>query len=105
MDIDDNEYDIHKANVKSIGLAIFGIITFIINVVADKFLPNVISEFLSVSWWVALWDIIEFQVLDKEEDKWERLNNQQLYDCTFSFVFDIDENGNTIKEEKKLLKN
>lgn len=99
MNIDDNEYDISQANKRSNILAIAGTILLIINVLIDKYIGAVISNFLSVVWWVAIWDMIEIQILDNGDKKFERLNNQQLYDCTFSFVFDIDENGNIIKEE------
>lgn len=106
MDIDDNEYDISRANKRSVILAIVGLVLLSLNVLLDEFIGSigsVLSNFLCVVWWVAIWDMIELQILDNGEKKWERLNNQQLYDCTFSFVFDIDENGNVI-EEKDLIK-
>ena len=32
--------------------------------------------------------MVEILVLDNQEIKWKRLNNQQLYDSTVKFVFD-----------------
>lgn len=89
MEIDDNEYDMSIANRRSIILAIVGIVLLIINVLTDRYIGSVLSNFLSVVWWVAIWDMIELQILDNGESKWKRLNNQQLYDSTVEFVFDL----------------
>lgn len=102
MNIDDNEYDISRVNKKSKVLAVVGIILLIINVLTDKYIGSVISNFLTVVWWIALWDMIELQIFDNEDKKMERLNNQQLYDCTFSFIFDVDKNENTIKNKEEV---
>ena len=51
-------------------------------------LGTIFSNFLSVVWWVAIWDMIEILVIGNQEIKWKRLNNQQLYDSTVRFVFD-----------------
>lgn len=104
MNIDDNEYDISRANKLSAIFAIVGIFLLIVNVLFDKIIKTetVFSNFLSVVWWVAIWDMIELLVIDNSEKKWDRLNNQQLYDCTYSFVFDVDKKGNIIEEKEKI---
>lgn len=91
MEIDDNEYDISVANKKSAVLAIIGGILLIINVLTEKYLNSVISNILCVIWWLAIWDMLEIQLLDNGESKRNRLNNQQLYDSKVEFVFDLDE--------------
>ncbi len=91
MEIDDNDYDMSVVNKKSLGLAIVGIILLIVQCLLERFLGEVISNFLCVIWWVAIWDMIELQILDNEEIKWKRLNNLQLYDSVIKFVFDETE--------------
>ena len=48
--------------------------------------------------------MIEILILDNQEIKWKRLNNQQLYDSTIKFAFDdkIDEEDK-LKEEESLI--
>lgn len=104
MDIDDDEYDISRANKKSLGLAIVGVLLLIINFLTYKYVGSIISDLITVIWWVAIWDMVEIQIFDKGDKKWDRLNNQQLYDSTFSFIFDIDENGDVIKNEEETQK-
>lgn len=94
IEIDDVEFDMNVANKKSAVLAIVGIILLIINVLIDQYIGSVLSNFLCVVWWVAIWDMIEMQILDRGEYKWKRLNNQQLYDSTITFVFDDEDNKN-----------
>ena len=96
MEIDDNDYDISIANRRSKILAVVGIILLIINVLTEKYIGSVLSNFLSVVWWVAIWDMIELQILDNGETKWKRLNNLQLYDAKIEFVFDNGKNPEEI---------
>lgn len=90
IEIDDVEYDMMLQNRRSVILLIAGIILLVINIVTDKYIGSIISNFLSVVWWVAIWDTIEIQALDKSENKFKRLNYQQLYDANITFVFDIE---------------
>jgi hypothetical protein len=88
MEIDDNDYDLAIANKRSVILTIIGIILLIINVMTENYIGSVISNFLSVVWWVAIWEMVEIQMIDNSDIKWKRLNNLQLYDSTVEFVFD-----------------
>ncbi len=87
MEIDDNEYDLSVNNKRAWWFTIVGLILLIINILTED-LGRVFSDFLSVVWWVAIWDMVEILVLDNQEIKFKRLNNQQLYDSTIRFVFD-----------------
>ena len=87
MEIDDNEYDLSINNKRALWFAIVGIALLIINILTED-IGRVFSNFLSVVWWVAIWDMVEILVLENQEIKWKRLNNQQLYDSTIKFVFD-----------------
>ena len=90
IEIDDTDYEIMLANRRSIIMAIIGFIVLILNIFADRYFGewSVISNFLCVVWWVAFWDMIEIQTMDKSENKAKRLNYQQLYDAQISFVFE-----------------
>lgn len=88
MEIDDIEYDISLLNKRSIMLAIVGIILLIFNILVDKYIGSILSNFLSVVWWIGIWDSIEIQLLDKTNNKWKRLNYQQLYESEITFVYD-----------------
>lgn len=88
MEIDDIDYDINKANVKSLFFGLIGIILLIINIITEEYIGEVLSNFICVVWWVAIWDLIELQVMDKSELKWKRLNYEQLYHSKITFVFD-----------------
>lgn len=90
IEIDDVEYDIMLQNRRSLLLLVVGIILLSLNILIDKYIGSILSNFLSVVWWVAIWDTIEIQTLDKSENKWKRLNYQQLYDANITFVFDIE---------------
>lgn len=89
MEIDDNEYDLAINNRRALIFAIVGIILLIVNILTEN-LGEIFYNFLSVVWWVAIWDMIEILVLDNQEIKWKRLSNQQLYDSSIKFVFDDD---------------
>lgn len=98
MEIDDNEYDLSINNKRAAIFTVVGIILLIISIIIENY-GRIFADFLSVVWWVAIWDMVEILVLDNQEIKWKRLNNQQLYDSTITFVFDDVENKE--KEEKK----
>ena len=96
MEIDDNEYDLAFNNKRALIFTIVGVILLIINILIED-LGRVFSDFLSVVWWVAIWDMVEILVLDNQDIKFKRLNNQQLYDSTIKFVFEED----NIQENEK----
>ena len=98
MEIDDNEYDLSINNGRAIIFTIVGIIVLIINVLTENLGP-IFTNFLSVVWWVAIWDMIEILLIENREIKWKRLNNQQLYDSTIKFVFDDAVNSENDKNE------
>lgn len=100
MEIDDNEYDLSVNNKRALVYAIVGILLLIVNVVTES-LGTIFSNFLSVVWWVAIWDMIEILAIENQEIKNKRLNNQQLYDSTITFVFDNGVNEEVIKKESK----
>ena len=101
MEIDDNEYDLAINNRRAIIFTIVGVLLLIIHILIENH-GRILADFLSVVWWVAIWDMVEILILGNQEIKWKRLNNQQLYDSTIKFVFDekIDDN----QEEKNLVK-
>ena len=88
MDIDDADYEINRINFRSFIFGIIGIILLIIYLLTEKLVGAVLSNFICVIWWVALWEMVELQTIDKSDLKWKRLNYQQLYDSNITFVFD-----------------
>ena len=88
IEIDDVDYEMMLSNRRSIVLAIIGMILLIVNILTDKYVGSIISNFICVVWWVAIWDMIEIQTLDKSENKAKRLSYQQLYDAQITFVFE-----------------
>ena len=88
MDIDDIDYDISKINSRSLIYGIVGILILIINLITEPILGEVLSNFICVVWWVAIWEMVELQTIEKSDAKWKRLNYQQLYDSEITFVFD-----------------
>lgn len=88
MDIDDIDYDISKINSRSLIYGIVGILILIINLITEPILGEVLSNFICVVWWVAIWVMVELQTIEKSDAKWKRLNYQQLYDSEITFVFD-----------------
>jgi uncharacterized protein YacL len=87
MEIDDIDYDISRVNIKSIVFGIIGLLILIINILTEKHIGAVLSNFICVVWWVAIWEMIELQIMEKTDLKWKRLNYQQLYDADINFVF------------------
>ena len=88
MDIDDADYDIARVNRRSLIYGLIGIIILIINLITEKYIGAVLSNFICVVWWVAIWEMVELQTIEKHDLKWKRLNYQQLYDVEITFVFD-----------------
>ncbi len=93
MEIDELEYNMMEKNRKSLMLCIVGTIILILYILAEKYSNSIIlSELFCIFWWVAIWNVIEMQTLDRREYKEERLNYQQLYDAKVTFVFDEEIN-------------
>ena len=99
MEIDDNEYDLSVNNKRAWWFAIVGMILLTINILTED-ISSILSNFISVVWWVAIWDMVEILVIENQEIKWKRLNNQQLYDSTVEFVFD-DKEDNEVKDKEE----
>ena len=100
MEIDDNEYDLSVNNKRALTFAIVGIILLIINILTED-LGKIFANFLSVVWWVAIWDMVEILALENQDIKGKRLNNQQLYDSKIEFVFDEEVDN---KEDDEIIK-
>ena len=88
MDIDDVDYDITNVNKKSLTFGFIGSLILIINLFTEKFIGAILSNFICVVWWVAIWEMVELQTIDKPDLKWKRINLQQLYDAEITFEFD-----------------
>ncbi len=89
MEIDEVEYDIMVQNRKSLILLIVGVILLIAYILVEKYSSStIISELFCIFWWVAIWNVLEIQTLDKAENIDKRLNFQQLYDANITFVMD-----------------
>lgn len=88
MDIDDADYDINRVNRRSLIYGLIGILILVINLITEKYIGAVLSNFICVVWWVAIWEMVELQTIEKHDLKWKRLNYQQLYDAEITFVFD-----------------
>lgn len=88
LEIEDLYNSQKEENKKSIILLLVGIILLALNLLVDQFLQNsIISNFICVVWWVAIWDMIELQTLDKSESKTKQMKYQQLHDAEIMFVF------------------
>lgn len=88
IEIDDIEYDMMLQNRRSIILLVVGVLLLVVNIFTEKYIGAVLSNFLNIVWWVAIWDMIELQTIEKSDNKWKRLNYQQLYESEIKFVFD-----------------
>lgn len=100
MEIDDNEYDLSINNRRAFLFAIVGITLLIVSILLEN-LGRLFVDFLSVVWWVAIWDMVEILILENREIKWKRLNNQQLYDSAVTFVFDKPKEDTLTSELEK----
>lgn len=87
MEIDDVDYDLSKVNVRSFIYGFIGLLILVINLITEKYIGAVLSNFICVIWWVAIWEMVELQTIEKTDLKWKRLNYQQLYDADITFVF------------------
>lgn len=96
IEIDDVDYDLSINNKKSLAMIIVGLTLLLINILTED-LSRFFGYFLSVVWWVAIWDMIEIQFGENTEARWKRLNYQQLYDATITFVFDEEETNKNNK--------
>lgn len=99
MEIDDNEYDLSINNRRALIFAVVGVLLLIFHIFIENY-GRLFADFLSVVWWVAIWDMVEILALGNQEIKWKRLNNQQLYDSTITFVFDDKENEEKAEIDK-----
>lgn len=99
MEIDDNEYDLSINNRRALIFAVVGVLLLILHIFIENY-GRIFADFLSVVWWVAIWDMVEILALGNQEIKWKRLNNQQLYDSTITFVFDDKENEEKTEIDK-----
>ena len=88
MEIDDMDYEISKVNAKSLVFGFVGFIILMLNLLTEKYIGAVLSNFICVVWWVAIWEMVELQTIKKTELKWKRIKYQQLYDAEISFIFD-----------------
>ena len=88
MEIDDMDYEISKVNAKSLIFGFVGVLILVLNILTEKYIGAVLSNFICVVWWVAIWEMVELQTIEKTDLKWKRLNYQQLYDAEITFVFD-----------------
>lgn len=75
-------------NRKSLILLLVGVLLLAINLLIDQFFRNsILSNFICVVWWVAIWDMIELQTIDKSESNMQQLKYKQLYDAEIMFAF------------------
>lgn len=88
MEIDDMDYEISKVNAKSLIFGFVGVLLLVLNILTEKYIGAVLSNFICVVWWVAIWEMVELQTMEKTDLKWKRINYQQLYDAEISFIFD-----------------
>ena len=91
MEIDDIDYDLNKVNTRSWLYGIVGVAILAFNLLTETIIGEVLSNFICVVWWVAIWEMVELQTIEKPDLRWKRLNHQQLYDAEITFVFDKDE--------------
>ena len=75
MKIDEDDYNIGVGNKRSKLFALVGIVLLIFNVVFEKYIFSVLSNFLNIIWWVAIWNMIELQLIENGKIKWQRSNN------------------------------
>jgi len=91
IEIDDVDYEMMIQNRRAFILFIIGVILLSLNIIVDRYIDPILSNFLCVVWWVAIWDMLEIITIDKSDNKWQRLNYQQLYEAKTVFVFEEEE--------------
>lgn len=94
IEIDDVDYELMIQNRRAFILFIIGVILLSLNIIVDRYIDPILSNFLCVVWWVAIWDMLEIIIIDKSDNKWQRLNYQQLYEAKTAFVFEEDNENN-----------
>ena len=91
IEIDDVDYELREDHKKSLILLAIGLVLIVINIITEDVLGLVFSNFLSVVWWVLIWEVSEIYFFDRREYQSKRLNYQQLYDAKTFFVFNDEE--------------
>ena len=91
IEIDDVDYELIEDHKKSLILLAIGLVLIVINILTEDVLGLVFSNFLSVVWWVLIWDVSEMYFFDRREYQSKRLNYQQLYDAKTVFIFNDEE--------------
>ncbi len=94
IEIDDVDYELMIQNRRAFILFVIGVILLSLNIIVDRYIDPILSNFLCVVWWVAIWDMLEIIIIDKSDNKWQRLNYQQLYEAKTVFVFEEDNENN-----------
>lgn len=102
IEIDDVDYELREDHKKSLILLAVGLVLIIINILTEDVLGLVFSNFLSVVWWVLIWEVSEIYFFDRREYQSKRLNYQQLYDAKTIFIFNDEEESR--EREKELNK-
>lgn len=102
IEIDDVDYELAEESRKALFLLIFGLILIIFNVLTEDLLGMVFSNFISVVWWVVIWEVSEIYLFNRGNLKSKRLNYQQLYDAKTKFIFNDEEEA---KERERELNN
>lgn len=90
-DIDDIDYELRMHNYKSIILFLFGAFFIFMSFIFKNLtfaLAEFINEFLMISGWVFLWEMVEVLSIRRSDLISKRINKLQLYDAEISFVFD-----------------
>ena len=102
IEIDDVDYELREEHKKLLILLALGLVLIIINIITEDVLGLVFSNFLSVVWWVLIWEASEIYFFDRTEYHSKRLNYQQLYDAKTIFVFNDEEES--LERERMLNK-
>ena len=74
IEIDDVDYELREDKKKSLILLAIGLVLLVINILTEDVLGQVFSNFLSVVWWVLIWDVSEMYFFDRTEYQSKRLN-------------------------------
>ena len=99
IEIDDVDYELREDKKKSLILLAIGLVLLVINILTEDVLGQVFSNFLSVVWWVLIWDVSEMYFFDRTEYQSKRLNYQQLYDAKTVFIFNDEEESRERERE------
>ena len=91
LQIDDVDYELREEHKKSLILLAIGLVLIVINILTEDILGLIFSNFLSVVWWVLIWEVSETYFFDRKENQSKRLNYQQLYDAKTVFIFNDEE--------------